>query len=175
MSAQQISEVDLLLTGSACPSSWDHLSTKFSCSLLFGPTVVPYFACNEGFIYWLLNSYVCVFFLFVLFLFSCHFPRLLFVCNCFWYWFFSVLLAFLLFSRYLSMRCLGLWDFDQDALLDGPIQGLADRRKTTVLSSKTNCSSLLYHRAYRKWKKFAVTQCLTGMFSSLNPFMFHCT
>ena len=26
--------------------------------------MVPYFACNEGFIYWLLNSYVCVFFLF---------------------------------------------------------------------------------------------------------------
>ena len=168
MSAQQISEVDLLLTGSACPSSWDHLSTKFSCSLLFGPTVVPYFACNEGFIYWLLNSYVCVFF-------SCHFPRLLFVRNCFCYWFFSVLLAFLLFSRYLSMRCLGLWDFNQDALLDGPIQGLAYRRKTTVLSSKTNCSSLLYYRAYRKWKKLAVFQFLRGMFSSLNPFMFHCT
>ena len=32
--------------------------------------MVPYFACNEGFIYWLLNSYVCVFFLFfVLFCF----------------------------------------------------------------------------------------------------------
>ena len=42
------------------------------------------------------------------------------------------------------------WDFDQDALLDGLIQGLADRRNTTVLSSKANCSSLLYHRAYRK-------------------------
>ena len=63
MSAQQMSEVDLLLTGSACPSSSDHLATKFSCRLLFGPTVVPYFACNEGLIYWLLNSYVCVFFL----------------------------------------------------------------------------------------------------------------
>ena len=65
MSAQQMSEVDLLLTGSACPSSWDHLSTKFSCRLLFGPTLVPYFACNEGFIYWLL-SYVCVFCFFFL-------------------------------------------------------------------------------------------------------------
>ena len=61
MSAQQMSEVDLSLTGSACPSSWDHLSTKFSCRLLFGPIVVPYFARNEGFIHWLL-SYVCVFF-----------------------------------------------------------------------------------------------------------------
>ena len=143
MSAQQLSEVDLLLTGSACPSSWHHLSTKFSCRLLFGPNLEPYFACNEGF-------FCCFVFVFVFFSFSCHFPRLLFVCHCFCYWFFSVLLAFLLFSRYLSMRCLGLRDFDQDALLDGPIQGLADRRKTTVLSSKTNCSSLLYHRAYRK-------------------------
>ena len=75
------------------------LCTIFSCRRLFGPTVVTYFAYNKGFIYWL-RSYVYVYY--------CHFPRLLFVCNCFWYWFFSVLLAFLLFSRYLSMRCLGL-------------------------------------------------------------------
>ena len=54
------------------------------------------------------------------------------------------------------------WDFDQDALLDGPIQGLAGRSKTTVLYLKANCSSLLYHRAYRKWKEFAVTRPFNG-------------
>ena len=44
----------------------------------------------------------------------------------------------------------GFWDFGQDALPDGPIQGLAERLKTTILSSKANSTSLLYHRAYRK-------------------------
>ena len=31
--------------------------------------MVPYFACNEGFIYWLLNCYVCVFLFFFCFVF----------------------------------------------------------------------------------------------------------
>ena len=116
--------------------------------LLFGPTVVPYSACNEGFIYWLL-SYVYVFFpvippsvvclpLFLLLVFSQYFSPIF------------------VFSRFLFNRCLGLWGFDQDALLDDPIQGLVDWRKTTVLSSRGSCSSLLYHRAYCKWKEFAV-------------------
>ena len=75
----------LLLTGSTCPSSRDCLCNIFSCRLLFGPTVVTYFACSKGFIYWL-RSYVYVY--------SCNFPRLLFVYHCFFYWSFSVLLAY---------------------------------------------------------------------------------
>ncbi|XP_068738599.1 uncharacterized protein [Montipora capricornis] len=51
----------------------------------------------------------------------------------------------------------GFWDFDQDALPNGPVQGLADRLKTTVLSSKATSTSLLYYRAYRKWKQFAIS------------------
>ena len=52
----------------------------------------------------------------------------------------------------------GFWDFDQDALPVGPIQGLAERLKTTILSSKANSTSSLYHRAYRKWKEFAISK-----------------
>ena len=51
----------------------------------------------------------------------------------------------------------GFWDFGQDAPPDCPIQGLAKRLKTTILSSKANSTSLLYHRAYRKWKQFAIS------------------
>ena len=69
---------------------------------------------------------------------------------CFCYWFFQYFSPIVVFSRYLSIRCLGLRGLDQDALLDCPIQGLADRRKTTVLSSKASCFSLLFHRANRK-------------------------
>ena len=36
------------------------------------------------------------------------------------------------------------------------IQGLTDRLKTTVLSSKAYSTSSQYHRAFRKWKEFAV-------------------
>ena len=36
------------------------------------------------------------------------------------------------------------------------IQGLRDRLKTTVLSSKAYSISSQYHRAFRKWKEFAV-------------------
>ena len=39
---------------------------------------------------------------------------------------------------------------------DGFIQGLTDRLKTTVLSSKAFSTSSQYHRAFRKWKEFAV-------------------
>ena len=36
------------------------------------------------------------------------------------------------------------------------VQGLTDRLKTTVLSSKAYSTSPQYHRAFRKWKEFAV-------------------
>ena len=36
------------------------------------------------------------------------------------------------------------------------VQGLTDRLKTTVLSSKAYSTSSQYHRAFRKWKEFAV-------------------
>ena len=51
----------------------------------------------------------------------------------------------------------GFWDFGQDAPPDSPIRRLAERLKTTILSSKANSTSLLYHRAYRKWKQFAIS------------------
>ena len=141
------------------------MSTKFSCRLLFGPTVVPYFACNEGFIY-LLLSYVYIFF--------CYFLPLLFVCHCFCYWFFSVFLAYFC-AGFPDIFPSDFWDFDQVALLDGPIQRPADRLKTTVLSSKANSTSLLYNRACTASGRDSPLLCLTGMFYPLNPFMLHCT
>ena len=48
--------------------------------------------------------------------------------------------------------------------------------KTTVLSSKANCSSLLYPPTVRTASgKNSPLIRLTGVFSPLNPFMFHCT
>ena len=120
----------------------------FSCRLLLGPTVVPYFLCNKGFIC-LLHFYVSLYF--------CYFPRLLFVCLCFCYWVFLVLLAFFSLLHFPDVFQSGFWDFDQDALPVGPIQGLAERLKTTILSSKANSTSSLYRRAYRKWKEFAIS------------------
>ena len=51
--------------------------------------------------------------------------------------------------------CSGFWR-NQFALGDGAIQGLADRLKTTVLSSKACSTSSQYHRAYCKWKESTV-------------------
>ena len=131
----------------------------FSCRRLFGLTVVPYFPCNKRFIY-LLHFYVSVF--------SCHFSRRFFLC-----------LPLFLLSVFLSTSRLflhlpdifrsGFWDFGQDAPPDGPIQGLAERLKTTILSSKANSTSLLYHRAYRKWKQFAISTFDANVFTA-NPF-----
>ena len=102
--------------------------------------MVPYFACNERFIY--IGYFLMDTFFFLPFTPSvvC-LPLLLLL---------VLLSTSRLFLCFLDIFPSDFWDFDQDALLDGPIQGLADRRKTTVLSSKANCSSLLYHRAYRK-------------------------
>ena len=51
-----------------------------------------------------------------------------------------LLLVFLSASRiflyFIDIFQSDFWDLYQDALLDGPIQGLVDRLKTTVLSSK---------------------------------------
>ena len=118
----------------------------FSCRPLFGLTVVLYFPCNKRFIY-LLHFYV--------FVYSCHFPCLFFCLPLF------LLSVFLSASRLFlyppDIFQSGFWDFGQDALPDGPIQGLAERLKTTILSSKANSTSLPYHRAYRKWKDFAIS------------------
>lgn len=54
-------------------------------------------------------------------------------------------------------------------LPDGPVSGLTDRLKVTVLSSKANSTSLLYHRAYRKWKEFAFSMFNGNVFPA-NPF-----
>ena len=74
-----------------------------------------------------------------------------------------------LFLYFLDIFQSGFWDFDQDALLDGPIQGLADRLKTTVLSPKANSTSLLYYRTYHKWKQFA-TSTFDGNVFPAKPF-----
>ena len=128
------------------------LSTMFLCRGLFGPTVVPFFPCNKGFIY-LLHFHVSVY--------PCPLPLLLFVCLCFSYWFFLVLLAYFFFCFFFfhfpDIFQPGFWDFDQDALADGFIQGLAERLNTTILSSKATSTSLLYHRAFRKRKEFAIS------------------
>lgn len=134
------------------------LSSMFSYRFLFGPTVVPYFPRNKGFIY-LLHFYVSVY--------SCLSPRLLFVCLGFSYWF--LLSISRLFIHFPDIFQSGFWDFDQDALLDGPIQGLAERLKTTILSSKATSTSLLYHRAFRKWKEFA-TSTFDGNVFPAKPF-----
>jgi len=48
--------------------------------------------------------------------------------------------------------------FRRDQMSEGDrfIQGLTDRLKTTVLSSKAFSTSSQYHRAFRNWKEFAV-------------------
>ena len=51
--------------------------------------------------------------------------------------------------------CSGFW-WDQVTPGDRFIQGLTDRSKTMVLSSRAYCTSSKYHRAFRKWKEFAV-------------------
>ena len=51
--------------------------------------------------------------------------------------------------------CSGFWQ-DQPTPRNKFIQGLSDRLKTTVLSSKAYSTSFQYHRAFRKWKQFAV-------------------
>ena len=143
-------EVDLLLTGSACPSSWDYLSTKFSCRFLLDPPWYHTLHAMKG-------LFIGYFFMYTFV------PAISPICCLF------AVIPVIGVSQYFSPILGSLdisqshfWDFDQDALLDGPIQGLAGRSKTTVLYLKANCSSLLYHRAYRKWKEFAVTRPFNG-------------
>ena len=49
-------------------------------------------------------------------------------------------------------------DFWRDQVTPGNrfIQGLTDSLKTTVLCSEAYSTSSQYHRAFRKWKEFAV-------------------
>ena len=54
-------EVDLFIDWVCLPKFLGLCVYFVFMRFLFGPTVVPYSACNEGFIYWLL-SYVYVFF-----------------------------------------------------------------------------------------------------------------
>ena len=97
------------------------------------------------------------------------FPPSVVVCLCFCYWFFSVLLAFFSLLHFPDVFRSGFWDFGQDALPVGPKEGLAERLKTTILSSKANSTSSLYHRAYRKWKEFAISK-LDGAVFPAKPF-----
>ena len=70
------------------------------------------------------------------------FPPLFLVCHSY-YWFSQHSSpVFQLF--FLDIFRSGFWDVDQEAISDGPIRGLADRLKSTVLSAKANSTSLLY-------------------------------
>lgn len=73
------------------------------------------------------------------------------------------------FCLFLDVFRYGFWDVDQEDLLDGSIRGLADRLKTTVLSSKADGTSLLYFGEYRKWKDFAVSK-INGSVFPASPF-----
>lgn len=73
------------------------------------------------------------------------------------------------FCLFLDVFRYGFWDVDQEDLLDDSIRGLADRVKTTVLSSKADSTSILYFRAYRKWKDFALSK-LNGSVFPASPF-----
>ena len=117
--------------------------------------MVPYFPRNKGFIY-LLHFYVSIY--------SC--PH---VCCSFALVSWFLLSISRLFIHFPDIFQSGFWDFDQDALLDGPIQGLAERLKTTILSLKATSTSLLYHRAFRKWKVFA-TSTFDGNVFPAKPF-----
>jgi len=64
--------------------------------------------------------------------------------------------------------CSGFWR-DQVTPGDGFIQGPTDRLKTTVLSSKVYSTSFQYHRAFRKWKEFAVCKLNESSFPA-DPF-----
>lgn len=78
----------------------------------------------------------------------------------------SVLHTYFCLPRRFSLRFLGRRPED---ILDDLIQGLVDRVKTAVLSSKADNTSLLYYRAYRKWKDCAVSR-LNGSVLPASPF-----
>ena len=64
--------------------------------------------------------------------------------------------------------CSGFWRH-QVSPGDGFVQGLTGRLKTMVLSSKAFSTSSQYHRAFRKWKEFAVCK-LKGTSFPADPF-----
>ena len=56
-----------------------------------------------------------------------------------------------------------------DGLLDNLLEGLKDRLKTTVLSSKANGTVMVYNRAFRGWNQFANDK-LNGKAFPASPF-----
>ena len=75
----------------------------------------------------------------------------------------------LLLSRRFSLRFLGRRPERYSRRLNLGATAVADRVKTAVLSSKVESTSLLYYRAYRKWKDFAVSN-LNGSVFPASPF-----
>ena len=62
----------------------------------------------------------------------------------------------------------GFWAF-RDGPLDDSLEGLKDRLKTTVLSSKANGTVMVYNRAFRRWKQFSNDK-LNGKAFPASPF-----
>ena len=75
---------------------------------------------------------------------------------------------FALFISRLDIFHSGFWAF-RDGPLDDSLEGLKDRLKTTVLSSKANGTVMVYNRAFRRWKQFANDK-LNGKAFPASPF-----
>ena len=65
-----------------------------------------------------------------------------------------VLLTLPYFISRLDIFHSGFWVF-RDGPLDDLLEGLKDRLKTTVLSSKANGTFIVYNRAFCGWNQFA--------------------
>ena len=79
-----------------------------------------------------------------------------------------VLLTLPYFNSRLDIFHSGFWAF-RDGPLDDLLEGLKDRLKTTVLSSKVNGTVMVYNRAFRGWNQFANDK-LNGKAFPASPF-----
>ena len=75
---------------------------------------------------------------------------------------------FALFISRLDIFHSGFWAF-RDGPLDDLLEGLKNRLKTTVLSSKENGTVMVYNRAFRGWNQFANDK-LNGKAFPASPF-----
>ena len=79
-----------------------------------------------------------------------------------------VLLTLPYFISRLDIFHSGFWAF-RDGPLDDLLEGLKNRLKTTVLSSKENGTVMVYNRAFRRWKQFGNDK-LNGKAAPASPF-----
>ena len=80
-----------------------------------------------------------------------------------------VLLTLPYFISHLEIFHSGFWVF-RDGPLDDLLEGLKDRLKTTVLSSKENGTVMLYNRAFCRWNQISANDKLNGKAFPANPF-----